>query len=52
MKYKFSFGVAFTVFIGWMQLVGNPSEKETIIGLVISGLSGLYVCNKLNCLNI
>jgi high-affinity Fe2+/Pb2+ permease len=33
-----SFVVAVLVFIGFMSLVGSPSEVETIIGLVIASL--------------
>lgn len=34
-----SAAVAVAVFIGFMSLVGNPSETETVIGLVLSALS-------------
>ena len=33
--------VAVLVFIGFMSLVGSPSEVETVIGLVISAISFL-----------
>lgn len=33
--------VAVLVFIGFMSLVGSPSEVETVIGLVISAIAFL-----------
>jgi len=52
MKKVISLIITIGVFIGWMSLVGSPSETETIIGLCISGGVGLWVCNKLGCLDI
>ena len=44
--------VAILIFIGWMSLVGSPSENETIIGLFIAGGVGVWICNILGCLKI
>lgn len=37
----FALVVAVVVFIGFLSLVGSPSEVETIIGLVIAAIAGL-----------
>lgn len=42
-----SFVVALLVFLGWMRLVGNPHVVETVIGLVIAVVAGLWVNSKL-----
>lgn len=36
-----SFAVATVTFIGFMSLVGSPSEVETVIGLIISAVTFL-----------
>jgi len=35
----FSFVVAVLFFIGFMSLVGSPSEVETVIGLIIAAIA-------------
>ncbi|MDD3499788.1 hypothetical protein [Sulfurovum sp.] len=52
MKKIISLIIAIAIFIGWMFLVGSPSETETIIGLIIAGGVGLWLCNSLGCLDI
>ncbi len=49
MKKIISWSVGIGVFIGWMNLVGSPSEKETVIGLFIAFLAGFFTCKFLNC---
>lgn len=34
---------AFLVFVGWMRIVGNPHVVETVIGLVIAAVVGVWV---------
>ena len=41
--------VGIVVFIGWMNLVGSPSEKETVIGLFFAFIAGFYTCKILHC---
>lgn len=39
----FALIVAIGVFIGFLSLVGSPSEVETIIGLVIAAILFLFI---------
>ena len=39
---------AFLIFIGWMRLVGNPHVVETVIGLLISLVAGIWIYMKLS----
>ena len=52
MKQFISWTITIAIFIGWMLLVGSPSTTETLLGLVIAGGFGLWVCSSLKCLNI
>ena len=49
MKSIISWIIAIAIFIGWMSLVGSSSTTETIIGLVLAGGVGLWVCESINC---
>ena len=49
MKSIISWTISIAIFIGWMFLVGSPSTTETIIGLVIAGGVGLWICESINC---
>ena len=49
MKKIISWIVGICVFIGWMKLVGSPSENETVIGLFIAFIAGFFTCKFLNC---
>ena len=51
MKQIISWIVAIVIFVGWMILVGSPSTTETIIGLIIAGSTGVWVCNSFGCLD-
>jgi hypothetical protein len=37
---------AFLIFFGWIRLVGNPHVVETVIGLVIAVVAGLFIFSK------
>ena len=39
--------IALLLFLGWMRLVGNPHVVETVIGLVIAVVAGLWVHSRL-----
>ena len=49
MKSIISWVVSIAIFVQWMGLVGNPSTTETIIGLVLSGGVGLWICDLIKC---
>ena len=49
MKKSITWITSIGAFIGFMSLVGSPSETETVIGLVIAFFVWLYVCNLLSC---
>ena len=38
--------VALSVFVVWMKIVGSPHLVETIIGLVLATVSGIWVFVK------
>ena len=44
-----SWSVGIGVFIGWMNLVGSPSENETVIGLFIAFIAGVFTCKFFKC---
>jgi len=37
---------ALGVFLGWLRVVGNPHVVETVIGLVIAAIAGVWVFLK------
>ena len=37
------FVAALAIFSGWMSVVGNPHVVETVIGLVLAVIAGLWV---------
>jgi hypothetical protein len=38
--------VALAVFGLWMQVVGNPHVVETVIGLILASVAGVWVYRK------
>lgn len=56
MKERFAFIISWiigiSVFVCWMLLVGNPHVTETIIGLIISVVIGIWINHKIVPWNI
>lgn len=50
MKKIIAWIVGIGIFIGWMNLVGSPSETETVLGLGIALGAGIATCSFFNCL--
>lgn len=42
----FGLCVALAVFGGWLSVIGNPHVVETVIGLVLALIAGLWVFLK------
>ena len=52
LRTKFAFFISWVVgisiFVCWMLLVGNPHVNETIIGLFISTIIGMWINHKID----